>query len=230
MEKKVKLVKAYIVFCVLCTIIMFYFILREEKIGLVMLGVVGCLDVLLLYFLSKVDLYSSNPKVEPVIKCIDSDNFEEFANVLFEEAEKKGFCDTESIVSNDGIEMLLAFQHKNKEVTTLQAIWMKDFNETLLENATELFWKEIEKKIGKRKIQGYAVQLIQCICVEGMNEDAREFVNQNLPQDVDRYQTLSIISFEEKQIYICQTKHKIFDERFKDVEGIFLEIAKKILR
>ena len=91
-----------------------------------------------------------------------------------------------------------------------------------------LFWEETEKKIGRRRIQKYVVQLIQCICVGRMNDKANEFVHRNLPQNIRQYQSLNVISFDERMVYICQTDYKYFDKEFRRVENLFLKITKDI--
>ena len=62
-----------------------------------------------------------------------------------------------------------------------------------------------------------------------MNDQANEFVCRNLPQNFDQYQSLNVIAFDEKLVYICQTEDKFLEDPFRKLEGLFLEITEGIL-
>lgn len=67
------------------------------------------------------------------------------------------------------------------------------------------------------------------MCVGRMNEQAMEYVHRNLFQNIWQYRSISVIAFEESQAYICQTDNKYFNKEFRNVENLFLKIAKDIL-
>ena len=165
----------------------------------------------------------------PVIKMLNVSCFEDFKNQLFQDAKQEGFCDMKIVESDNNMETALAFKCEKRVLTILQTIWMDEFDEDILGKMTDLFWEETEKKIGRRRIQKYVVQLIQCICVGRMNDKANEFVHRNLPQNIRQYQSLNVISFDERMVYICQTDYKYFDKAFRRVENLFLKITKDIL-
>ena len=63
----------------------------------------------------------------------------------------------------------------------------------------------------------------------GWMTQANEFVHRNLPQNIGQYQSLNVISFDERLVYICQTDYKYFDKAFRRVENLFLKITKDLL-
>lgn len=237
MKNKVVLVKVYILLCWCWIIALLYVMCRVEwginpeweNLAHIMLVVFLCLAVLMVYFVSKVDLYPRPLNVKPSIKMLNVSCFEDFKNQLFQDAKQEGFCDMKIVESDNNMETMLAFKCEKRVLTILQTIWMDEFDEDILRKMTDLFWEETEKKIGRRRIQKYVVQLIQCICVGRMDDQANEFVHRNLPQNIGQYQSLNVISFDERLVYICQTDYKYFDKAFRRVENLFLKITKDIL-
>lgn len=236
MKNKVVLVKAYIVFC-MCWMIAFLYVIGRVELGLnpewekpalIMFGVSLCLVVLMVYFVSKVDLYPKKLNTKPVIKQFGIENFESFEEQIFQAGEKKQFQDVKQIISKNNVKTQMAFRNEDRKVTVLQTVWLDEFDRDLLQEATDTFWKEAEKRIGKGRIQNYVVQLIQCVGVQKMNEQAEEFVHLNLPQNFDQYQSINVISFDEKLIYICQTEDKFLEKPFRKLEGLFLEIMEDV--
>ncbi len=187
------------------------------------------LSIPALYFGAKIEFQSFDLKVQPSIKMLNVRCFEDFKNQLFQEAEQEGFCDMETIISKENLETDLAFKSGNRKISVLQTFWLDEFDEDILRKMTDLFWEKTEKKVGKRKIGNYVVQLIQCVCVGRMNDQAMEYVCRNLSQNIWQYQSISVISFEEGQAYICQTDNKYFDKEFRSIENLFLKIAKNLL-
>jgi|GEM_PF-2499738 len=233
MKVKIILMKAYILFCLFWMLTVLYVLCRVEwginpeweKAAFIMIGIWFCLAMLLVYFMPKVDLYPSKPNVEPEIKLLYIDGFENFEKQLFRSAKQKGFRDVKQVISdNNNVEMQIAFRSEDREVTVLQTVWMDEFDRDLLKEATATFWKETEERIGKRRMQSYVIQLIQCIGIPRMDDQANEFVHRNLPQNFNHYQSLNVISVDEKLIYICQTEHKFLEKPFRKLEGFFLEI------
>lgn len=233
-KTKVILVKAYILFCVFWDFAFLYVLIKVdlginpewEKAALIMAGIMMCLTILMVYFVSKVDLYPINPNAKPVIKQLNIDGFENFEKHLFQSAKQKKFRDVKQINSDNHLKMQIAFRNEDRQVTVLQTVWMDEFDEDLLKEATDVFWKETEERIGKWRIRDYyVVQLIQCIGIPRMNDQANEFVCRNLPQNVYQYQSLNVIAFDEKLVYICQTEDKFFGDPFRRLEGLFLEIT-----
>lgn len=227
-KTKVILVKAYILFYLFWILASLYVTMKVGNAFSYGLLVVSnfILLVLMMYFMSKVDLYPRNPNVKPVIKQLNIDGFENFEKHLFQSAKQKKFRDVKQINSDNHLKMQIAFQNADRQVTVLQTVWMDEFDEDLLKEATDIFWKETEEREGKWRIRGYfVVQLIQCIGIPRMNDQANEFVCRNLPQNVYQYQSLNVIAFDEKLVYICQTEDKFFGDPFRRLEGLFLEIT-----
>ena len=232
MKTKVILVKAYILFCLFWMLASLYVTMKVgNAFSYGLWGVSNfILLVLMMYFMSKVDLYPRNPNVKPVIKQLNIDGFENFEKWLFQSAKQKKFRDVKQINSDNHLKMQIAFRNEDRKVTVLQTVWMDEFDEDLLKEATDVFWKETEERIGKWRIRDYyVVQLIQCIGIPRMNDQANEFVCRNLPQNFDQYQSLNVIAFDEKLVYICQTEDKFLEDPFRKLEGLFLEITEGIL-
>ena len=156
--------------------------------------------------------YKEQGKIEAGIErgiIIESKKYEAVSYTHLDVYKRQGFCDMETILSKDGLETVLAFKSENQKISVLQTFWMDEFDEDILEKMTDLFREKTEKKVGKRKIGNYIVQLIQCVCVGRMNEQAMDYVHRNLFQNIRQYQSISVIAFEESQVYICQTDNKL---------------------
>lgn len=233
MESKTKIrwMKVFLVLYIFCEVAGLYAVVKTENKLVLIFFVAASLIVSMpvLYFAVKIDSQPWSLRVKPSIKMLNVSCFEDFKNQLFQDAKQEGFCDMQIVESDNNMETVLAFKREKSELTILQTFWMDEFDEEILGKMTELFWEETEKKIGKRKIQNYVVRLIQCICVRRLNEQANEFVHRNLLQNVRQYQSLNVISFDERMVYICQTNYKVFDKEFKRVENLFLKITEKLL-
>lgn len=233
METKVKTLcmKIFILVYLILGISGLYIAIKTENILflIIMTVLILIFSIPGLYFSIKLDFQSFALKVQPSVKMLNVRCFEDFKNQLFQGAEQEGFCDMETILSKDGLETVLAFKPEHQKISVLQIFLMDEFDEDILGKMTDLFWEKTEKKVGKRKIGNYIVQLIQCVCVGRMNEQAMEYVHRNLFQNIWQYRSISVIAFEESQAYICQTDNKYFNKEFRNVENLFLKIAKDIL-
>ena len=233
METKTKIMwmKVFMIFYIFCGVVGFYAALKTENIlvFVIFIVIILILSIPGLYFAARIDAQPWTLKVEPLIKTLNVSSFEDFKNRLFQEAEQEGFGDVQTVVSDNNIETVLAFKCEKRELTILQTFWTDAFDEDTLRKMTDLFWEVTEKKIGEGKIQKYDVQLIQCICIRQLNEQADEFVHRNLLQNMGQYQSLSVITFDERRIYICQTNYKSFDKRFRKVEALLLKILYNLL-
>lgn len=233
METKTKIMwmKVFLVFYIVCEVVGFYVVIKTENILFLIIFVVISLILAIpgLYFAARIDSQPWTLKVEPSIKMLNVSCFENFRNQLFQEARQEGFGDVQTVRSDNNIETVLAFKCEKRVLTILQTFWMDAFDEDTLRKMTDLFWEATEKKIGKGKIQKYDVQLIQCICISQLNEQANEFVHRNLLQNMGQSQSLNVIAFDERMLYICQTNYKSFDKQFRKVETLFLKIIKNFV-
>ena len=106
-KTKVILVKAYILFYLFWILASLYVTMKVGNAFSYGLLVVSnfILLVLMMYFMSKVDLYPRNPNVKPVIKQLNIDGFENFEKHLFQSAKQKKFRDVKQINSDNHLKM-----------------------------------------------------------------------------------------------------------------------------
>ena len=231
---KIILVKSYILFVFLCMLFLIFVGFQVESgrkpewevFYMIVIVIYGILVVVMVYLMKKIDISPS--KVNPIMKTINVKDYDELKNIIFKRAVEQGFENPYSIFSNDKGESTLSFRKNNGVTYVLQTIWMEELHMELLDIATELFWKETELLVGQDAIHSQTIGLMQCICVQRMNDAFRQYITQNVHQEYKRYQILTAISFGGRKAYICQTKGGFFRSYYRYLKREFDFITKHL--
>lgn len=176
--------------------------------------------------MSKVDIMLDY--ADPQIRAIHVQNYQQFSTQLFDEAKKYGFSKVE-VFDHSDTNVSIAYKYEKDVIYVMQSIYMKEFDNTIIENTAELFWKEFIKKRKKSNIEYHTVASIQCVCTQKMNYQFKKYITQNVQQQYKRYQIKVAVSLGGKKAYLCQTKGGFSGNVLRSLNLLFEMITKEIM-
>ena len=146
--------------------------------------------------------------------------YEAFCGQLFQSTERRGFSPQQTSLLGENAHTTFAYSTGEEGTVLLQTVWMPDFDESLVDAASDATWNGALAELGDCFTAG-TVTLLQLVCVQRMNSPFRTFAARKVYQQERRYHIVCPLSFGGKKAYLRPAKGTFLDPHYKQAEALF---------
>ena len=154
--------------------------------------------------------------------------YDSFVQTLFQAAADRGFSPQQTATLSQNAHTTFASLAGEDSTVLLQTVWMPDFDESLVDAASDAAWNDAMETLGDCFSAG-TVTLLQLICVQRMNSPFRTFAARKVYQQERRYHIVCPLSFGGKKAYLRPAKGIFLDPYYKQAESLFRELTADVL-
>ena len=154
--------------------------------------------------------------------------YDAFVHQIFQSAERRGFSPQQTSLLGENAHTTFAYSTGEEGTVLLQTVWMLDFDESLVDAASDATWNGALTELGDCFTAG-TVTLLQLVCVQRMNSPFRTFAARKVYQQERRYHIVCPLSFGGKKAYLRPAKGTFLDPHYKQAEALFRELTEGVL-
>ena len=164
----------------------------------------------------------------PLYATVRVTPYDAFCVQLFRSAETQGFSSRQTTPLNEEAHTAFAYCTDEDGTVLLQTVWMPDFDEALVDAASNAAWNGALMELGDCFAAGN-VTLLQLVCVQRMNSPFRTFAARKVYQQERRYHIVCPLSFGGKKAYLRPAKGTFLDPYYKQAQRLFCELTEEVL-
>ncbi len=162
------------------------------------------------------------PKTKSDRFRFSSCDFQQLSAAIMNANKYAEFSDPVKLECNSDDSVQIQYMKNWKKLYVFELVRTNELTFEKLTSYTELFWEYVCGLAPNIKL--YDIHLIQCICVDRITTDFRNFTENNVEQDFGRYQLPVGISFGGNTIYVAKQKGGAFIAKYKHLRKIFMKI------
>ena len=147
-----------------------------------------------------------------------------FTQQLFQRAASRGFSAPQTVALSEQSNTSFAYLTDEDGTYLLQTVWMPDFDESLVDAASDAVWNSTAETLGDCLSAGN-ITLLQLVCVQRMNSPFRTFAARKVYQQERRYHIVCPLSFGGKKAYRRPAKGTFLDPHYKQAEALVEELT-----
>lgn len=163
----------------------------------------------------------------PLYATVRVTPYDAFVQQLFQSAENRGFSPQQTIASSEQAHTSFSYYTGEDGTVLLQTVWMPDFDEALVDAASDAAWNSALTELGDCFAAG-TVTLLQLVCVQRMSSPFRTFAARKVYQQERRYHIVCPLSFGGKKAYLRPAKGTFLDPYYKQAQRLFRELTEDV--